>query len=115
METFASESTINQIKEYVKSTYNPTRLFLYGLRDNENYRADSDFDFVMVLSSFDAKKRLAVMNEIAIQFRHAFNIDVQVWTYSEADFLDWKDEFSSIPETALNTGIEIDLNKTKLT
>jgi hypothetical protein len=34
---------------------------------------------------------------------------VQVWIYSEAEFNDWKDEFSSIPETALNTGKEIEL------
>ncbi len=36
-------------------------------------------------------------------------VDVQVWTYSEEYFNDWKDEFSSMPETAVNAGKEIDL------
>lgn len=34
---------------------------------------------------------------------------VDVFVYSEKEFNEWKDELSSIPETALNTGREIEL------
>jgi len=36
-------------------------------------------------------------------------ISADVFFYSQEEFDDWKDELSSIPETALNTGIEIKL------
>ena len=111
MEISVSDFVVNQIKNYLKLTYSPTRLFLYGSRINGNYEADSDYDFVMVLSNFESRNRIVTMDKISFELRQKFNIDVQVWAYSEADFLDWKDEFSSIPETALNTGKEIDLGR----
>ena len=38
-----------------------------------------------------------------------FGISADVFVYSQREFDDWKDDFSSIPETAINTGREIDL------
>ncbi|NJL26259.1 MAG: hypothetical protein HC902_14650 [Calothrix sp. SM1_5_4] len=49
------------------------------------------------------------MSEISSKFFRELDVEVQIWIYSEEDFEDWKDEFSSIPETALNTGREIDI------
>ena len=63
----------------------------------------------MVVPKFNSQNRYDVMSEIAEQIRKAYDVEAQVWTYSEEEFLDWKDEFSSIPETALNTGKEIEL------
>lgn len=97
------------IKNELKEQYRPLRLFLYGSRANGTARIDSDYDFVMVLKDFDKKNRLNLMAQISNHFLETYNIKVQVWTYSEDDFNDWKDEFNSIPENALNTGQEIDL------
>jgi len=36
-------------------------------------------------------------------------ISVDVFVYSKKECNEWKDELSSIPETAMNTGKEIDL------
>lgn len=107
--TKEDQKGVDQIKETLKEKYKPLRLFLYGSRANGSARPDSDYDFVMVLSEFDSKNKYNLMSSITTALRHELNVDVQVWTYSEQDFLDWKDEFSSIPETALNTGVELNL------
>jgi predicted nucleotidyltransferase len=103
------QKIVDQIKKTLKEKYKPLRLFLYGSRANGSARPDSDYDFVMVLSEFDSKNQYELMSSITSTLRNELDVEVQVWTYSEYDFLDWKDEFSSIPETALNTGLELSL------
>ena len=100
---------LSQIISYLKTEYHPLRLFLYGSRAQDTHNSESDYDFVMVLPVFESKNRHSVMSEISSKFWMDLKVEVQVWTYSETDFLDWMDEFSSIPETALNTGREIEL------
>ena len=104
-----SDEKLYQITNWLKLNYKPVRLLLYGSRASGSHHLDSDYDFVMVLKDFDASTRHEVMAQIALKIRAELGVDVQVWTYSESQFNDWKDEFSSIPETALNTGKEIDL------
>ena len=105
----ASDQLLAKIIETLKKELSPTRLFLYGSRANGSSRPDSDYDFVVVIPEFDAKNRYSLMSQISSKCRAHFDVTVQVWVYSQADFDDWKDEFSSIPETALNTGIEVEL------
>ena len=38
-----------------------------------------------------------------------FGVSADIFVYSTKEFDEWKNELSSIPETALNTGREIDL------
>lgn len=106
---YSEDQKLLQIIAYLKKEYKPLRLFLYGSRANGTHRPDSDYDFVMVLSEFDNQKRHQLMSSISSQLWKDLDVAAQVWTYSEASFLDWKDEFSSIPETAVNTGKEIEL------
>ncbi len=105
----SQDQLLPKIVASLKSELNPTRLFLYGSRANGNARPDSDYDFVAVVSEFDAKTRYDVMSKVSSKLWQEFDVEVQVWIYSKTEFDDWKDEFSSIPETALNTGIEIPL------
>jgi predicted nucleotidyltransferase len=107
--TSSTNIHLKEIVSAIKAEYKPNRLILYGSRANGTARPDSDYDFVMVLPEFDKKKRYGLMSDISSKFLKIFGVEVQVWTYSQADFDDWKDEFSSIPETALNTGKEIEL------
>lgn len=108
-----NDKNVILITEFLKQRYSPIRLFLYGSRANGNFRPDSDYDFVMVVHHFDSADRYEVMSSIGTDIHKAFGVDAQVWTYSEEEFLDWKDEFSSIPETALNTGKEIELGRSQ--
>jgi predicted nucleotidyltransferase len=104
-----TDSKLFKIVESLKKEINPTRLFLYGSRANGNARPDSDYDFVAVVPQFESKKRVEMMSKISSKLWQDLDVEVQVWVYSQAEFDDWKDEFSSIPETALNTGIEVQL------
>lgn len=109
MTSLQNDASLKLITEQLKEKFKPTRLFLYGSRANGNHKPESDYDFVMVLKDFNSKNRYALMSEISSLFRSELGVEVQLWAYTESDFNDWKDEFSSIPETALNTGREIDL------
>lgn len=105
--SFKDDPLFSRITLFLKEHLNPTRLYLYGSRAHGNARPDSDYDFVAVVPEFDSKKRHEMMSRISSQLWAELNVEVQVWVYSQAEFDDWKDEFSSIPETALNTGIEV--------
>jgi len=109
MSSTSENSILDKVVQSLKLEFRPTRLFLYGSRASGNHREDSDFDFVLVVPNFDKNQRHNVMSKISKKFWQELNIEVQVWIYSEEDFNNWKDEFSSIPETALNTGKEIEL------
>lgn len=104
-----TDPLLPKIIESLKKELHPTRLFLYGSRATGNARPDSDYDFVAVVPQFDSSARYDVMSKISAQLWKDLDVEVQVWVYSESQFDDWKDEFSSIPETALNTGIEVNL------
>lgn len=89
------------------SEFAPTRLFLFGSRANGTNRADSDYDFVVVVrrrrgdrvdNMIRARKVLAPLGVVA-----------DVFVYSEKEFEVWKEEFSSIPETAFTTGLEVSI------
>ncbi len=85
--------------------FKPIRLFLFGSRASNSYRTESDYDFVVVVKN---KKGSRVDNMIrASHILVHLDIKADVFVYSEKEFNDWKNELSSIPETALNTGIEL--------
>lgn len=99
---------ISKIAQALKEKYNPKRLFLFGSQATGKANKDSDYDFVMVVP--DAKKSsVEEMSHARSLLFQKFKISADVFIYSEKEFEDWKDEFSSIPETALNTGKEIEL------
>ncbi len=104
-----TDQLLPKIVEAIKCELNPIRLFLYGSRAIATAKPDSDYDFVAVVPEFDSKNQYDVMSKISSKLWSELDVEVQVWVYSQTQFDDWKDEFSSIPETALNTGVEVSL------
>ncbi len=102
-----SDQKLEQIVEVLKKEFSPKRMFLFGSRAGAAARPDSDYDIVLVVPKLrsrhiaEVKARSLVLNSCGIS--------ADIFIYNQADFDDWKDELSSIPETALNTGREIDL------
>lgn len=106
--TTEDQKIVDQIKKTLKEEYKPLRLFLFGSRANGTATEDSDYDFVMVVP--DAKKSsLNEMSKVRELIYTKHKVPADIFIYSEKEFEDWKDEFSSIPETALNTGKELEL------
>ena len=102
----ADQKILNEIKETLKDAYNPLRLFLFGSRANGTATKDSDYDFVMVVPN-PKNSTLHEMSKARSLVFNKHHVSADIFIYSEKEFDEWKDEFSSIPETALNTGIEI--------
>jgi predicted nucleotidyltransferase len=80
-------------------------MFLFGSRANGTFQSDSDYDLVLVVSSSD-RSRLDRMEQARLALK-GVGVSADVFVYTEQEFNKWKDEFSSIPETALNTGREL--------
>ncbi|MFN8847837.1 MAG: hypothetical protein ACK5V3_07175 [Bdellovibrionales bacterium] len=68
----------------------------------------SDYDFVLVVPG-NTKSRLSNLSKASDLHFEKFKISADDFVYSEKEFNEWKDELNSIPETALNTGRELDL------
>lgn len=103
------DQNLKIISNYLKETFNPVHLYFYGSRANNTHTNQSDYDFVLVTQDFNSKDRFQFMEDMDSYFRKNHNIEVQIWRYSLNDFNEWKSEFSSIPETAVSTGQEINL------
>ncbi|MBX2989364.1 MAG: nucleotidyltransferase domain-containing protein [Bdellovibrionaceae bacterium] len=104
----SDQKKINQIKDTLKAEFSPVRLFLFGSRANGTAHKNSDYDFVMVVSHPKKSSTDEMSRARSLIFKN-HGVIADVFIYSEKEFDDWKDEFSSIPETALNTGKEIKL------
>ncbi len=103
-----TQKKLQQIVEVLKEEFKPSRLFLFGSQANGTATSDSDYDFVLIVPK-DKKSRLTNMTKARKLLHEKCSISADVFVYSQKEFDEWKDEFSSIPETALNTGQEIDL------
>lgn len=97
---------LNQIVEILKKELNPSRIFLFGSQVNGTARKDSDYDFVVVTKT-PKKSSVDEMARVSILVYDKVKVSSDIFIYSEKEFADWKDEFSSIPEVAMNTGKEL--------
>ena len=103
----AYDQKLDQIVEVLKNEFKPQRMFLFGSRANGNAQPDSDYDIVLVVLKLRSRHSAEVKAHSLVL--NTCGISADIFIYDQADFDDWKDELSSIPETALNTGREIDL------
>ncbi|MEQ1724065.1 MAG: nucleotidyltransferase domain-containing protein [Pseudobdellovibrio sp.] len=102
------KQNIDQIVKVLKQEFKPTRLFLFGSQANNTNQPNSDYDFVVVVPKA-TKSRLDNMSKARELLHKKCGISADVFVFSEKEFNETKEDFSSIAETALNTGKEIDL------
>jgi predicted nucleotidyltransferase len=99
------DPVLNEILSRLVPEFSPTRIYLFGSRAKGNERPDSDYDLLLVVKSSD-RGRLGRMDQARDVLR-GIKAGADVFVYTQAEFDEWKDEFSSIPETAVNTGMEL--------
>jgi predicted nucleotidyltransferase len=102
------DEKLNLVIGALKKEFQPKRMFLFGSRSIGLNHPDSDYDIVLVVSNTD-KTRIENMRLARQIVRDTAGVSADVFVYNETEFNEWKEEFSSIPETAVNTGREIDL------
>lgn len=94
------------IIQYIREEFSPVSIYLFGSRAKGTATAQSDYDFVVVTAEKSWEKWQAfdkARREIFVKF----NCLADVWIYSTAEFNDLTQEFGSMPETAVSTGIEV--------
>lgn len=101
------DQKLEEIVKVLSEEFKPQRMFLFGSRANGNSRVDSDYDFVLVVPTIGSRHTAEVKARSIVLNRCGVSADIFI--YDQAAFEEWKSELSSIPETALNTGLEIDL------
>ncbi len=104
-ELLTSDKKLNEIVHRLRLTFKPLKIYLFGSRAYGTHRSDSDYDFVVVVSSTD-KTRIQNM-QIAKEVLFDLNIAADVFVYNENYFNEWKSELNSIPEVAFNLGLEL--------
>jgi predicted nucleotidyltransferase len=102
-----NDPVLKKIISTLKSEFQPTKLFLFGSRANGTARTESDYDFVVVVQQTDRSQVENLIRTRKLFKENTFSVDAFV--YPELEFEDWKNDFGSIPETAVSTGQEIDL------
>lgn len=104
----SSEQKLKIILDALKQEFNPIQVFLFGSQTNQQAHQDSDFDIVVVVKETQ-KTRIENMRFARALIRKVAGVSADVFVYDQKEFDEYKNELSSIPETALNTGRELDL------
>lgn len=102
------DQVVSQITELLKKEFKPSKLYLFGSRAQGTANGESDYDFVMVLPNFKGD-RMKMWEKCHDLIHKQLGVSADVFTYSQKQFDLSQQEFSSIAETAVNTGKEIDL------
>lgn len=102
------DEKLKLIVEVLKDEFAPKRIFLFGSRSNGSSKPDSDYDFVLVVEQTE-RTRIENMGIARQAIRSVVGVSADVFVYDQSEFDEWKNEFSSIPETALTMGQELSL------
>ena len=79
---------------------------MFGSRANRTATAGSNYDLFMVVKDSELEPRERVLKARELLWNTPGAVDLFI--YTQAEFDDWKDEFSSVPYTAYTEDVEID-------
>lgn len=99
------DQTLNHIVEKLLTEFQPSRIFLFGSRAKGTAVETSDYDLLLIIkeSKYSRHERMTKAKETL----WGCGVPVDVFVYTEQEFEDWKNEFSSIPHTATTEGLEL--------
>ena len=101
-----SDPLLEKIKAYLQTEFKPSKIILIVSRAKGHASTKSDYD-LLVVTSINFGSKWQAFDKARTELFENLKIQADVWVYSEKDFEDWSNEFGSIPETAINTGIEL--------
>ena len=102
------DPVLNEILHAFKKALNPKKVYLFGSRVRGDFHVDSDYDFALIVADDFKDKRKR--RELAYEALKDIKAGVDFFIYTQDEFDEWENELSSIPETALNQGRELDLD-----
>lgn len=100
-----NDPKLTEIVRRLRDRFKPKSVYLFGSRARGDYRPDSDYDLLLVVDKADVG-RLDRMTQ-AREVLSGLDVSADVFVYTVNEFNEWKDQFSSIPETVLREGQEL--------
>jgi uncharacterized protein len=104
---YKEDKTLTQIKTRLMETFKAKKIYLFGSRARGKARKDSDYDLLVIVEK--SKLSYPERNVKARMALSELEIPVDVFVVTQKEFDEMKDELSSIPETALFEGRELNL------
>lgn len=100
-----NDKNLNDIVTLLKNHFKPEKVYLFGSQANGKATKNSDYDLLIILKSSD-KDSIENMREARrILWDNPSAIDVFIFT--EKEFNESKERFSSIAHTVTNEGVEL--------
>lgn len=101
------DKNLSEIVKKLKNHFKPEKVYLFGSQANGTARENSDYDLFLIVkeSKLNARER---MRE-ALDLLWECEASVDVFVYTEEEFKESKDEFSSIAHTVATEGQELPL------
>ena len=87
--------------------FNPVKIYLFGSRAAGNAKPDSDYDLFLIIKESKLSRHERMVK--ALKLLWGCGVSADVFIYTEEEFNDWKDEFSSIPHTVATEGLELEI------
>ena len=106
MNAFQNDQILTKALTLLKAEFNFSKSYLFGSRADLSNSKSSDYDLVLVIneSNTDELQRRIKARTLLKDLDSSFDIFI----YTEKEFNEYKNDFGSIAETALNTGIKLD-------
>lgn len=99
------DDKLKNVLEKLIPEFQPIKIFLFGSRSKGTSRIDSDYDLLLIIKKSELSRHERMTK--ALMALWGCGVKVDVFIYTEAEFNDWKDEFSSIPHTVATEGLEL--------
>lgn len=96
---------IQKITSTLAAEFQPLKMFLFGSRAQKTNTSDSDYDILLIVESSD----LSPLKRMQKAGRSLWNCraKVDVFVYTQSEFDELKNEFSSIPYTVSHEGLKL--------
>ena len=104
---WAKDPVLKQAVEALAEVFQLEKVFLFGSRAKGDHSQDSDYDLLLVVEDTEEDRFMRELKGLAL-VRH-LDASFDLFIYTKSEFDNWKNELSSIPETAMNTGRELQL------
>jgi predicted nucleotidyltransferase len=99
------DEKLNLILEKLVPEFQPTRIFLFGSRSKGSAHENSDYDLLLLVQKSDLSRHERMSKALTALW--GCGVKVDVFIYTEDEFNEWKNDFSSIPHTVMTEGLEL--------
>ena len=103
----SQDSNLIKIKDLLVKEFSPLKMYLFGSRANGQFRPDSDYDILLLVSKRNGTRLENMQKARLLLFEQSLLGDIFVYTQEEFNL--YKNEFNSIPEIVFSQGLEISL------